>query len=159
MLQKKHILIFAIPGGIIVLLILTLIVYQAAVSKKTQPRESVSTANRIEITPTPAASSEIPVFVEFGKPLKLALYTDPSTGYQWQVNFDKSYFKLLNNTYLAKGNEKLVGSGGTQYFEFEILKSGKSEIRFEYKKPWETNISPQDVKTYQINISEVPLQK
>ena len=160
-MQKKHILIFAIPGIIIVILLIILIIFQAtknsqkkAVETSQPTSQTAIKVEKNENSNVSATKREIPVYILPGKPLKLGLPSSPTTGFSWQIDFDTNFFKLTNKYYIAKGDKKLVGSSGTQYFEFETLKTGVSEIKFEYKKPWEPNASAEETRIYKISVTD-----
>ncbi len=46
--------------------------------------------------------------------------------------------------------EGLVGAGGTQYFQFKVLKKGNTETTLVYKRSWEEEI--EDKKVFKVNI-------
>lgn len=76
----------------------------------------------------------------------IALDSNPTTGYGWEESYDNSMLNLVDDRY--EPDEKaagLVGAGGTQYFRFNALKAGQTEITLVYKRPWETEILEQKV--------------
>ena len=76
----------------------------------------------------------------------IALDSNPTTGYDWEESHDPYKLILVEKNY--EPDEKaagLVGAGGTQYFRFTSQKTGKTEITFVYKRPWETEILEQKV--------------
>ena len=76
----------------------------------------------------------------------IALDSNPTTGYNWEESYDDSMLSLPEKEY--KPDEKaagLVGAGGTQYFRFKALKTGKTEITVTYKRSWETGFADQKV--------------
>ncbi len=81
----------------------------------------------------------------------IALDSNPTTGYGWEEHHDDSLLSLVNDEY--KPDEKaagLVGAGGTQYFRFKALKTGKAYIILVYKRSWETEILEQKVFNVEI---------
>ena len=81
----------------------------------------------------------------------IALDSNPTTGYDWEESHDNSILSLMGKEY--KVGEKapgLVGAGGTQYFRFKALKTGKTEITLTYKRPWEEKTLEQ--KTFTVDI-------
>lgn len=76
----------------------------------------------------------------------IALDSNPTTGYDWEESYDPYKLILIETKY--EPDEKaagLVGAGGTQYFRFASQKTGKTEITFTYKRPWETDFAEQKV--------------
>ncbi len=76
----------------------------------------------------------------------IAVDSNPTTGFDWEAGYDDSKLVLVGKEY--KPDEKasgLVGAGGTKYFRFKALETGKTEITLTYKRPWETEIAEQKV--------------
>ncbi|MFC2016836.1 protease inhibitor I42 family protein [Chloroflexota bacterium] len=86
----------------------------------------------------------------------IALGSNPTTGYSWQVSYDKTMLEFIGgeSTYeVGKDAEQgVVGAGGVEYFRFEALKIGETEITLVYKQPWEEP-TPQDItKVFTVSI-------
>ncbi len=84
----------------------------------------------------------------------IALGSNPTTGYMWQVSHDENILELIESKYEMgkEAKQGLVGAGGVEYFRFKTLKTGKTEITLVYKRPWEEP-TPQDVtKAFTVNI-------
>ena len=87
-----------------------------------------------------------------GETLTLALDSNPTTGYSWQV-------LEINNTILvqqgdpeykqALGTEGLVGSGGTETFRFNAAGAGTTTLKLGYMRPWES-VPPIETFTVQV---------
>lgn len=76
----------------------------------------------------------------------IALDSNPTTGYGWEQSHDDSILKLVEDKYEADRKAAgLVGVGGTQYFRFKALKTGKTEVKVAYKRPWEKETAKQKV--------------
>ena len=76
----------------------------------------------------------------------IALDSNPTTGYNWEADYDESTLILVEEKYSPDEKaEGLVGAGGTQYFQFKALKTGKTEITLTYKRSWETGFAEQKV--------------
>jgi len=86
-----------------------------------------------------------------GDEFVIALDSNPTTGYDWQGDFDPDLIALVDENY--KPDEKaagLVGAGGTRYFRFTARKTGKTEITLVYKRSWETEVLETRVFTIEI---------
>ena len=90
----------------------------------------------------------------------IVLDSNPTTGYEWEESYDEGMLKLVESKFQRAGRrpkgakgakpakppeEGLVGVGGTQYFRFKALETGKTEITFTYKRAWETDLAEQRV--------------
>jgi inhibitor of cysteine peptidase len=91
--------------------------------------------------------------VAVNEELTIALESNPTTGFSWQSDYDKTLLNLVSNEYKAKEVDKnVVGSGGTQYFKFKALKSGKATVTLSYRRPWETPSANDKKQTFNITI-------
>jgi inhibitor of cysteine peptidase len=81
-----------------------------------------------------------------GQEFKIALGSNPTTGYSWQPDYDKTALNLVTKEYKAddKSGKQIVGSGGTEYFNFKVLKRGETKVTLTYRRVWESP-TPQDV--------------
>jgi len=74
----------------------------------------------------------------------IALDSNITTGYSWQVSYDQYMLELVEKTYEQNPNPQgLSGVGGVEYFRFKALNIGETEITFVYKRSWE-DPTPQD---------------
>ncbi len=92
------------------------------------------------------------VIVVLDKPFYIDLTANPSTGYQWQADFDTKILKLNKTDYTQPKDNSIVGSEVTQTFEFQPLEKTNTTITFRYVRPWETDTPPTETKSYDITI-------
>lgn len=88
--------------------------------------------------------------IKNGDNFSIVLETNPTTGYEWQVDFDSVYLELVEQKY-APDSPELIGSGGKETFKFLAKKSGTIEITFSYLRLWEEK-EPIEKKIYEIII-------
>lgn len=79
----------------------------------------------------------------------IALELNPTTGYKWEGEYDEEYLEFINKEYITDSPE-LIGSGGSEVFNFLALKPGETEIEFFYARAWEDD--PIQKKIYKIII-------
>lgn len=90
------------------------------------------------------AGQEIEIGV--GDEFIVALESNPTTGYQWEVDFDESFLELVLDEFEpGEAEEGMVGVGGKQKFTFEGLKAGETELTLTYKRSWEEDFAEQKV--------------
>ena len=92
--------------------------------------------------------SQVTAFTDSGAAIKvsanneftIALQANPTTGYDWQPEFDANLLSLIKKDYKQEDHsgKQLVGSGGTDFFTFKALKAGETKITLTYFRPWET---------------------
>jgi len=82
----------------------------------------------------------------------IALGSNPTTGYMWQVSHDKNMLDLVESKYEMgkEAKQGVVGAGGVELFRFKALKIGRTEITIVYKRPWEKQSV--DQKLFTVNI-------
>jgi inhibitor of cysteine peptidase len=83
----------------------------------------------------------------------IALKSNPSTGYSWEPQFDSSAVQKIKDEYKAPEStgQPVVGAGGTAYFTFKAVKSGQTQIKFVYYRPWETPSDTDKTEIFTIN--------
>ena len=103
---------------------------------------------QVETYTDPGQTINIGVNQEF----VIALGSNPTTGYSWQVSYDQSVLELVEKTYkpAKEAKEGVVGAGGVEYFRFKTLKTERTQITLVYKRPLETEILDQKVFTIHI---------
>ena len=87
---------------------------------------------------------------QVGKIIKIALESNPSTGYEWIPKFDEEYLQLIKKEF--QSSSERLGVGGIENFEYEPLKSGETTLQMVYKRSWEKKVL--DQKTYKIQITQ-----
>jgi len=84
----------------------------------------------------------------------IALGSNPTTGYSWQVSHDETRLELVGgeSTYKQgkEAEQGVVGAGGIEYFRFKALKTGETKVTLVYKRPWEEEFL--DQKVFTVNI-------
>jgi inhibitor of cysteine peptidase len=82
----------------------------------------------------------------------IALESNPSTGYSWQAEYNTEMLELIEQTFEPGeyAKENIVGAGGTELFRFKALSKGQTDITFNYKRPWETEVLETKVFTVDI---------
>ena len=72
----------------------------------------------------------------------IALGSNPSTGYNWQAEYNTNLLELVEETFEPGEYAKqgVVGAGGTELFRFKGLNKGTTTITFKYKRSWETEV-------------------
>ena len=91
------------------------------------------------------------ITVKKGDIFKITLKSNPTTGYQWNADFDETIIQLVDSSYKAD-EPQLMGSGGIEIFEFKVIGSNTdTNIKFSYARPWES-VLPIDEKSFEIKI-------
>jgi inhibitor of cysteine peptidase len=80
----------------------------------------------------------------------IALPANPTTGYSWQATVDPTYVELCDQAFEPGG--EAVGAAGREVFRFEARRAGKTEIAFEYRRPWGS--SPRETRHCPLLIAE-----
>jgi len=81
-----------------------------------------------------------------GEQFIITLDSNPTTGYEWQADFDESLLGLVQDEFKpAKTEPGMAGVGGKQSFTFQGVKKGKTEVTLTYKRSWEEGFAEQKV--------------
>jgi inhibitor of cysteine peptidase len=80
--------------------------------------------------------------VPLGKIITIALDTNPTTGFSWQLASisDKNVLEFVKKEFSPFEGKKPVGSGGIENWSFKTLKIGQVVIVLEYIRTWEKNV-------------------
>ncbi len=70
------------------------------------------------------------------KEITVELYTNPSSGYNWEYSMDEiGYLMLVDTSYKPDSGSAIAGvGGGTKSFTFRSIRSGTVNITFRYTK-------------------------
>jgi len=81
-----------------------------------------------------------------GEQFIITLDSNPTTGYEWQADFDESLLGLVQDEFKpAKTKPGMTGVGGKQSFTFQGVKKGKTEVTLTYKRSWEEGFAEQKI--------------
>jgi predicted secreted protein len=70
-----------------------------------------------------------------GEDFALVLAGNPTTGYSWQAEVDEECLQPLGREFEPRGSG--IGAGGREVLRFRALQAGETEIKLEYKRPWQ----------------------
>lgn len=72
-----------------------------------------------------------------GEEFSIELESNPTTGYQWQEDFNTRKLKLVDKKFASSA--KTIGASGKEILTFKALEVGKSTIKLNYKRSWESD--------------------
>jgi inhibitor of cysteine peptidase len=98
----------------------------------------------------PVESGVLKIETKVGETFSVVLDANPTTGYDWQGDFDEAFLKLAKKDF--KAESELLGAGGKETFEFQALNLGKTQMTFSYLRSWEKGVEPIEKKVYEIEI-------
>lgn len=89
--------------------------------------------------------------IPLGKTFTIDLDSNASTGFSWQLVdiSDKKVLEIVKKEYVNAGS-LTVGAPGIERWSFKTVKTGKTVLTFEYRRPWEGNEQAQKIETYTI---------
>ena len=93
-----------------------------------------------------------PIELARGKRITLRLEANHSAGYRWSLaaSGDAGLEQIGEPFYAAE--KSAAGSGGAEYWTFRAVSSGKKELRFAYRRPWETDKPPARELSYSVSV-------
>jgi len=86
----------------------------------------------------PSPSYDEAIDVKVGDQFTISRGSHPSTGYEWELEFDSAIIRLDSKKFVPDSN--LPGSPGTDTYTFTALAVSKTRIEMTYKRPWEDEI-------------------
>ncbi len=121
---------FAAAAALVIILVLA-----AGVTSRGEGRDPAVKNIRAEVT----------------KSFRIVVQSNPSTGYSWTADFDKSVLQLKSSHYV-RPSQQIPGRGGQHIFVFIPLKSGQTTIELQYKRSWEP--AAIELRKYSVSISD-----
>ena len=92
-----------------------------------------------------------PVEARHGHQFVVVLESNHTTGYRWEISdgADKSVVELVGSEYRAPDTGQ-TGAGGREVWTFQAKNPGKTTVRFKYVRPWEKDVSPAKVVSFDV---------
>lgn len=86
-----------------------------------------------------------------GQNLVIALDSNKSTGFEWQMEIvgPAGRLRFINSEYRLK-YPRMIGQGGEEIWSFRALSAGSLRIHFKYRRPWEKNVKPAKEVVYTV---------
>jgi len=102
--------------------------------------------------PPEYTDAKVPITVGISEPFVIALASNPTTGFSWGLDYDKTMLTLAGKDYVQDpGTAGRVGAGGTEKFTFQGVKAGTTKITLTYQRPWES-VPPTETKIFNVTI-------
>lgn len=91
------------------------------------------------------------VQMKVGQDLRVALASNPSTGYGWEiVEVDAQVLVQQGEPTFRDGNaEGMVGASGTETFQFKAQRTGTTTLELVYQQSFNPG---QDTRTFQVTV-------
>ena len=112
--------------------------------------EVTTVANEVTVTVSG------PVTIAVGQDLLVTLDSNPTTGYDWQVDTapDKAVLTIDERVYVPTPvDPDIVGSGGATTTRFTAVAAGTTSIVLRYKRSWEDNTPTDDLVTVDVTVT------
>lgn len=91
-----------------------------------------------------AATTSDSCRVKKGRPFVVKMPSNPTTGYSWRWNKDRSVANVdsVLRKFVAK-KTGAIGAAGVEVWTFRVKKEGVYYLRFSYVRSWENDIGAQ----------------
>lgn len=83
------------------------------------------------------------ITVKIGQEFTIALASNPTTGYQWNPEFNTNNIKLVSHSFTP--SSKLMGASGKDIFTFKAIEKGSTPLRMLYGRSWEKEFAKEEV--------------
>lgn len=94
------------------------------------------------------------VHVKAGQPFELRLPVNTGTGYSWQPQGPLPPGLALLGTFQQRSSVLKPGAPGEEVLVFRALSVGKVHLVVQYVRPWESNVKPAQVRTFDVTVHE-----
>ena len=84
---------------------------------------------------------------------ELSLKGNPSTGYNWIVQIEDENIISIEEKTEYLGSNGVVGAPSMFYYTIRSLNPGTTTLRFEYRRPWESN-PPLELHLYDVTVEK-----
>ncbi|RME47121.1 MAG: hypothetical protein D6791_06635 [Chloroflexi bacterium] len=92
------------------------------------------------------------VSLRAGQTLIIALKSNPTTGYDWQVDqVDETVVRVVKQDFQPASDPERLGAPGQTVVQFQAVSAGMTDLHLIYVRPWEQDVEPQD--TFQVHIT------
>jgi predicted secreted protein len=89
---------------------------------------------------------------EIGDKIRVKLCSNPTTGFKWEYSMSvENVLQEEDYDYEEPADKNLVGADGKEVWTFEAASKGTTEVRMEYRRPWEGGEKAE--WTYTMNIT------
>ena len=88
-----------------------------------------------------------------GDMLEIALASNPTTGYTWEVQSGAEAVFAQKGAPEFKADSTLIGAGGMTIFRFERISGGEGVLSLIYHRSFESGVAP--LKTFAIKVKAV----
>jgi len=90
-----------------------------------------------------------------GRVTTIEIAANHTTGYSWQLAepLNEKVLKV-EYWYYKQPNTKMLGAGGTEVWTFRAMGEGKTNLKFEYVRPWEKNVPAIKIKEYLVEVKK-----
>jgi inhibitor of cysteine peptidase len=103
---------------------------------------------------TPGTVSSMKVTA--GQDFNISLQSNPTTGYQWQLDgpLDEKVVKYVSKEYKAdqSGGTENVGAGGVEIWTFKAVGKGGADIKMKYVRPFEKGTKPAEQRVFKVTV-------
>lgn len=103
-------------------------------------------------SPKQYTSPGTPIEVGVGQEFEIVLESNPSTGFEWQAPgaLDKS-LKLVDSGFISP-KKQVPGAPGQQFWRYQGVSAGTSEISYEYLRSFEKGVPPATTSTFKVTV-------
>ena len=93
--------------------------------------------------------------VEVGDKIRVELCSNPTTGFQWDYMVETTGGNVVlkeedHDFEEPKGD--VIGAAGTEFWTFEAVEKGTTEVQMEYSQPWEDGLKAEWTYTMTVTV-------
>ncbi len=112
--------------------------------------EEPTGANRGDVELT-GDDADRTIEVTAGDSLTMRLGSNPGTGFEWAVTVADDAVVTLTDSRYERGRDD-EGSPGQDAIVLTAIGPGQTEVTFDYRRPWETDVEPEQTITVRVEV-------
>jgi len=90
--------------------------------------------------------------VEVGDKIRVELCSNPTTGFEWGYEITIENVVKEEDHDFEEPEEGIVGAAGIEFWTFEAVEKGTTEVQMEYSQPWEGGLKAEWTYTVTVTV-------
>ena len=90
--------------------------------------------------------------VEIGDKIRVKLCSNPTTGFQWDYEMSNANVLKEEDHDFEPPEGDVPGAAGKEFWTFEAVEKGTTEVQMEYSQPWEGGLKAEWTYTLTVKV-------
>ena len=90
--------------------------------------------------------------VEIGDKIRVKMCSNPTTGFQWEYEMSNERVLKEEDHDFEEPKGNVPGASSIEFWTFEAVEKGTTEVRMEYSQPWEGGLKAEWTYTMTVTV-------